>query len=50
MKQFRDSLIVALLLLAFIHALVAMCFPTPYGRWLQRIDNGRYEFMNGSGE
>ena len=45
MKLFKDSLITALLLLAFAHICVAMIFPTPYGRWLQAVDNGRYEFM-----
>jgi len=46
MKLFKDSLITALLLLAFVHLCVAMLFPTNYGRWLQHIDNGRYEFMD----
>jgi hypothetical protein len=50
MTQLRDTLIVSLLVLLFIHVLVAMCFPTPYGRWLQKIDDGRYEYMNGTGE
>jgi hypothetical protein len=50
MTQLRDTLIVSLLVLLFAHVLVAMCFPTPYGRWLQAIDNGRYEYINGTGE
>lgn len=45
MKLFKDSLITALLLLAFVHLCVAMIFPTPYGKWLKAIDDGRYEFM-----
>ena len=47
MTKFRDTLITLLLLLAFIHSLAAMCFPTAYGSWLQKIDNGRYEFIMG---
>ena len=50
MTKLRDTLITSLLLLAFAHVLVAMCFPTAYGSWLQAIDEGRYEYMNGSGE
>jgi hypothetical protein len=49
MTQLRDTLIVSLLVLLFAHVLVAMCFPTPYGRWLQAIDNGRYEFLDVGG-
>ena len=45
MTKFRDTLIVSLLLLVFIHILAAMCFPTAYGVWLQQIDNGRYELL-----
>lgn len=45
MKQFKDGLITSLLLLAIFHICVAMLFPTPYGRWLQAVDNGRYEFI-----
>ena len=50
MTKLRDTLITSLLLLAFVHVLTAMCFPTTYGSWLQAIDEGRYEYMNGSGE
>jgi len=50
LTKLRDTLITSLLLLAFAHVLVAMCFPTTYGRWLQDIDTGRYEYMNGTGE
>jgi hypothetical protein len=50
MTKLRNTLITSLLLLAFVHILVAMCFPTAYGRWLQAIDDGRYEYINGLGE
>jgi hypothetical protein len=50
MTRLRDTLITSLLLLAFVHILAAMCFPTAYGRWLLAIDNGRYEYINGIGE
>lgn len=50
MTKLRDTLITSLLLLAFVHVLIAMCFPVTYGLWLQKIDTGRYEYMNGSGE
>lgn len=45
MTKLRDTLITSLLLLVFIHILVAMCFPVTYGLWLQKIDTGRYEFL-----
>jgi len=50
LTKLRDTLITSLLLLAFVHVLTAMCFPTAYGSWLQAIDEGRYEYINGTEE
>lgn len=50
MKQLTSAVILALLVMAFAHACVATAFPHVYGVWLQQIDNGRYEFINGAGE
>ena len=45
MKPLRDMLTLGLLLLLFIHVLAATVSPASYGKWLQTIDNARYEHL-----
>jgi hypothetical protein len=50
MKPFKDMLTIALLLLVVIHILAAMVVPAAYGKWLQVIDDNRYEYVECEGE
>ena len=34
------------LLTVWLFMITAMSFPTDFGRWLQKIDNGRFEMID----
>lgn len=50
MNVVNQMLLTALLFLATVCLLGSMMAPTLFGSWLQKIDNGRYEFINEMGE
>lgn len=50
MNIVNQMLLTALLFLASICLASAMMAPTLFGGWLQKIDNGRYQFINEMGE
>ncbi len=45
MNIVNQMLLTALLFCATVNLVVAMADPMLYGKWLQEIDNGRYEFI-----
>lgn len=49
MTQLRDALIVSILLVVVTHLVWSAVYPNAYGKWLQKIDDGRYEFLDQEG-
>lgn len=46
LQMIRELLIIAILSAVFVVMLAAGFFPYHYGKWLQMIDNGRYEYLD----
>lgn len=46
METLLDALKVSVLLTVWLVMISAISFPTEFGRWLQLIDNGRFEFVD----
>lgn len=46
MNTLIDVLKVSVLLTVWLVMISAISFPTEFGRWLQKIDTGRFEYLD----
>lgn len=46
LQMIRELLVIAIFSAVFAAMMVAAFAPYAFGKWLQKIDNGRYEYLD----
>lgn len=47
MRFLINTFLAGAIVLMYVGAVTAIAFPAHFGKWLQKIDNARYEFTMG---